>query len=61
MCEYFNNHKMQEWDMNIGEDIEKTKKAILAILKEQKVSLSKTRALFDYILTDIEDNNPITL
>ena len=49
------------WDKNAGEDIEFAKKAILLILKEQKVSLSKTRALFNWILDDIEDKNPITL
>ena len=49
------------WNKEFDEDIEKAKKAILDILKEQKVSLSKTRFLFRYILEEIEDNNPITL
>lgn len=48
-----------EWQT--GEDIEYAKKAILAILKEQKVSLSKTRRLFNWVLREIEDENPITL
>lgn len=46
---------------NIGEDGEFAKKAILEILKSQKVSLSKVRCLFNSILKEIEDNNPITL
>ncbi|MCR2050656.1 hypothetical protein NSB25_25825 [Acetatifactor muris] len=46
---------------NEGEDGEFAKKAILEILKSQKVSLSKVRCLFNSILREIEDNNPITL
>lgn len=46
---------------NEGEDSEFAKKAILEILKSQKVSLSKVRCLFNSILREIEDNNPITL
>lgn len=49
------------WNPNDGEDGEFTKKAILNILKSQKVSLSKVRCLFNSILKEIEDNNPITL
>lgn len=49
------------WNPNEGEDSEFTKKAILEILKSQKVSLSKVRYLFNSILREIEDNNPITL
>lgn len=49
------------WNPNDGEDGEFTKKAILEILKSQKVSLSKTRCLFDCIIREIEDNNPIIL
>ena len=49
-----------QWDSNIGEDFDSTKKAILNILKDQKVSLSKTRTLFNKILEEIEDLNPIT-
>lgn len=49
------------WNPNEGEDGELAKKAILEILKSQKVSLSKTRCLFNSILKEIEDNNPITL
>lgn len=47
------------WGEN--EDFNHVKKAILSILKEEKVSLSKIRGLFRNILEDIEDNNPITL
>ena len=46
------------WNPNEGEDIDMAKKAILAIIKSQKVSLSKTRCLFDCIVKEIEDNNP---
>ena len=49
-----------QWDSNIGEDFDFAKKAILKILKDQKVSLSKTRTLFNKILEEIEDSNPIT-
>ena len=49
------------WNPNEGEDSEFAKKAILEILKSQKVSLSKVRCLFNSILKEIEDNNPITL
>lgn len=49
------------WNPNEDEDYEFSKKAILEILKSQKVSLSKVRYLFNSILREIEDNNPITL
>ena len=49
-----------EWNKELGEDINYAKKAILVILKEQKVSLSKARTLFNKILEEIEDLNPIT-
>ena len=49
------------WNPNEDEDSEFAKKAILEILKSQKVSLSKVRCLFNSILKEIEDNNPITL
>ena len=51
--------RMIEW--HEGEDFEHAKKAILSILKDEKVSLSKIRSLFNNILEDIEDNNPINL
>lgn len=47
------------WGKN--EDFNHAKKAILSIIKEEKVSLSKVRCLFNDILKDIEDNNPVTL
>ena len=56
-----NLYRTTEWNMELGENREYAKKAILAILKNQKVSLSKIRALFNDILRDIEDNNQITL
>ena len=56
-----NIYRTTEWNPNEEEDIDMAKKAILAILKSQKVSLSKVRCLFNSILKEIEDNNPITL
>ena len=56
-----NIYRTTEWNKELGEDRERTKKAILEILKDQKVSLSKIRALFNDILREIEDNNPISL
>lgn len=54
-----NIYRTVTWNADLGENLEYTKKAILAILKDQKVSLSKIRALFNDIIRDIEDNNPI--
>lgn len=48
-----------EWNPRT-ENIDFTKKAILEILKSQKVSLSQVRLLFHCILDEIEDKNPIT-
>lgn len=56
-----NTYKTVEWNKELGEDMEYSKKEILKILKQQKVSLSKVRCLFNNILKDIEDNNPISL
>ena len=56
-----NIYRIVEWNKELGEDRDYAKEAILAILKEQKVSLSKIRALFNDILREIEDNNPINL
>ena len=56
-----NIYRTTLWDKDLGEDFETVKKEILFILKEQKVSLSKIRCLFNVILREIEDNNPITL
>ena len=56
-----NIYRTTEWNTELGEDRAYAKKAILAILKDQKISLSKIRALFNDILRDIEDNNPVTL
>lgn len=50
-----------QWNISLDEDFDGSKKKILNILKEQKVSLSKTRALFNRILDEIEDENPVTL
>ena len=56
-----NIYRIVEWNKELGEDCDYAEKAILEILKDQKVSLSKIRALFNDILRDIEDNNPINL
>lgn len=56
-----NGYRTIPWNQNDGEDSEFAKKAILEILKSQKVSLSKIRCLFDCIVQEIEDKNPINL
>ena len=56
-----NVYRTIEWNKELDEDRDYAKKAILSILKDQKVSLSKIRALFNDILRDIEDNNPLSL
>lgn len=56
-----NGYRTIPWNQNDGEDDEFAKKAILEILKSQRVSLSKIRCLFDSIIKEIEDNNPIIL
>lgn len=50
-------YRIREWDDE--ESFEYTKKEILSILKEQKVSISKVRGLFNDILIEIEDENPV--
>jgi hypothetical protein len=49
------------WNPNEGEDGGFAKKAILEILKSQKVLVSIVRCLFNSILRGIKDNNPVTL
>ena len=56
-----NIYRTVEWNKELGEDRDYAKKEILEILKDQRVSLSKIRALFNDILREIEDNNPINL
>ena len=48
-----NIYRTVEWNKELGEDRDYAKKAILAILKDQKVSLSKVRALFNDVLREI--------
>lgn len=55
------NNREKYWDKSQNEDFESTEQAILSILREQKVSLSKIRFLFNNILIKIEDDNPLTL
>lgn len=50
-----------ERDSEIDRAFKYTKKEILSVLKDQKVSLSRARTLFKDILDDIENNNVITL
>lgn len=57
----FNDSYLLPWNKDLGEDIENTKKMILLILKEQKVSSAKIRYIFQEILNDIDKNNPVTL
>ena len=47
-----NLYRTVPWNPNKDEDVEFAKKAILEILKSQKVSLSKVRCLFNSILKD---------
>ena len=54
-----NNYWLSEWGDR--EAFETTKKEILSILKEQKVSLSNVRCLFNDILFEIEDKNPVSI
>ena len=48
-------------DLKENQDGKYIKEKILLILKEQKVSLSQVRAIFNDILNKIEDENVITL
>ena len=48
-------------ELYANQDIEYIEKTILDVLKEQKVSLSQTRAIFNNILAKIEDENAINL
>lgn len=48
-------------ELYANQDIEYIEKTILDVLKEQKVSLSQTRAIFNHILAKIEDENAINL
>lgn len=50
-----------EWNENCGENIESAKKEIFAVLNKHKISLSKARTLFSYVLNEIEDKNIIKL
>lgn len=55
----YNFQRMKELDSN--QDYSYIREMILLILKEQKVSLSQARALFNNILNEIEDYNVISL
>lgn len=57
---YSNDFVICSWDIDRGEDFYATKKAILTMLREQRVSLAKVKYLFNIILRDIEYENPIS-
>lgn len=48
-------------DLEEGKFFNESKEKILLILKEQKISLSEARYLFNNILSDIERHNPVIL
>lgn len=48
-------------ELSPEQDSEYIETAIISILKEQKVSLSQARAIFNHILTKVEDKNLINL
>ena len=55
-----NNIRTLEWDSDNGEDIYVAKNDIISIFKKHKVSISKVRYLFNKILDETDDRNPIT-
>lgn len=63
MCEKYLISVPQEdmWDSEEGKFFNESKEKILLILKEQKISLSEARYLFNNILSDIERHNPVIL
>lgn len=50
----------QMWHIENGQNIDETKKSILKMLEEQKITLSQTEYLFESLLYEIRCNNPIT-
>lgn len=50
-----------EISVSINKDIEKLQPQILAILKENDLTLLDTKYLFKVILNKIESDNPITI
>lgn len=48
-------------ELYANQDMKHIEKTILDVLKEQKLSLSQTRAIFNHILAKIEDKNAINL
>ena len=48
-------------DLYKHQDIDNIEKTILNVFKEQKVSLSQARAIFNHLLVKIEDCNSINL
>lgn len=58
---YWEKYNTKAWNPDIGEDFDKVKLEILRLLREQKVSLTKIRFLFDDIITAIEEQNPTIL
>lgn len=56
-----NNFPYRTTILRSEQNEELIKKMILSILKEQKVSLSQARGIFEDIINTIEDKNPICL
>lgn len=48
-------------ELSEGQNRDDIETKIISILKEQKLSLSQVRSVFNHILVKIEDKNPVTL
>lgn len=48
-------------ELSKGQNRDEVETKIISILKEQKLSLSQVRSVFNHILVKIEDKNPIVL
>lgn len=57
----FNDNLHRTTELHSNQNGNYIEEMILLILKEQKVSLSQTRGIFNRIIENIEDANPITL
>ena len=61
MCNLFMNMQPRTDTLYDAQDYSHIEKTILSVLKEEKVSLSQTRYIFERILNKIEDKNIINL
>lgn len=59
--EEFNTYKYTQWGSDKEKAFRLAKEKILQILIENEVSLSDARFLFNCILTNIEEQNPIVM